>query len=349
MKRENTKKLSVGRVQIGGDAPITVQSMCNTRTDDVSATLAQISALEAAGCDIVRLAVPDEAAAAALPAIRKGTAMPLVADIHFDYRLALAAADAGFDKIRINPGNIGSADKVRLVADACKQNGVPIRVGVNSGSIERELLEKYGPTPEALAESALGHVRLLEKAGFEDICISVKSSDVAYTVSAYRILAEKTAYPLHLGVTETGTEYMGLIKSAAGIGAMLLDGLGSTIRVSLTADPAEEVRAGIAILKAVGLRKGGVNIISCPTCGRTGIDLISTAKEVESRLADIKTPLTVAVMGCAVNGPGEARHADYGLAGAKGEGVIFKKGEVVKKVPEAALADELCALIRSEQ
>ena len=348
MKRENTKKISVGSVWIGGDAPITVQSMCNTKTDDVAATLAQIRALEAAGCDIVRLAVPDEAAAGALPAIRRGTDMPLVADIHFDYRLALAAAEAGFDKIRINPGNIGSADKVKLVADACKANGVPIRVGVNSGSIEKVLLEKYGPTPQALAESALGHVALLEKAGFEDICISVKSSDVGYTVAAYNILAEKTAYPLHLGVTETGTQYMGLVKSSAGIGAMLLSGIGSTIRVSLTADPIEEVRAGIAILKAVGLRQEGVNIISCPTCGRTCIDLISTAKEVERRLADIKAPITVAVMGCAVNGPGEAKHADYGLAGAKGEGVIFKKGEVVKKLPEALLADELCALIRSE-
>ena len=348
MNRENTKKIFVGRREIGGDAPLTVQSMCNTKTDDIEATLSQIRALEAAGCDIVRLAVPDEAAAKALPAIRKGTDMPLVADIHFDYRLALAAAEAGFDKIRINPGNIGSSDKVQAVADACRERGIPIRVGVNSGSIEKALLEKYGPTPEALAESALGHVRLLEKAGFEDICISVKSSDVAYTVAAYRILADKTPYPLHLGVTETGTQYMGLIKSAAGIGAMLLEGLGSTIRVSLTADPLEEVRAGIALLKAVGLRKSGVNIISCPTCGRTNIDLINTAKEVERRLAGVKEPLTVAVMGCAVNGPGEAKHADYGLAGGKGEGVIFKKGEIVKKVPEARLADELCELVLSE-
>lgn len=349
MKRENTKKISVGRVAVGGDAPITVQSMCNTKTDDTDATLAQIRALEAAGCDIVRLAVPDEAAGRALPKIRQGTEMPLVADIHFDYRLAIAAAEAGFDKIRINPGNIGSAGKVKLVADACKVNAVPIRVGVNSGSVEKALLEKYGLGAEALAESALGHVRLLEKAGFDNICISVKSSDVACAVSAYRLLAEKTAYPLHLGITETGTEYMGLIKSAAGIGALLLDGIGSTLRVSLTADPLEEVRAGLSILKAVGLRRQGVNIISCPTCGRTGIDLISMAREVENRLADIKTPLTVAVMGCAVNGPGEARHADYGLAGANGEGVIFKNGEVVKKISESALADELCALIKSEQ
>lgn len=348
MNREKTKKIRVGKIEIGGEAPITVQSMCNTKTDDVSATLAQIHALEKAGCDIVRLAVPDEAAAAALPAIRQGTDLPLVADIHFDYRLALAACDAGFDKIRINPGNIGSADKVKLVADACRANGAAIRVGVNSGSVEKALLQKYGPTPEALAESALSHVRLLEKAGFYNICISAKSSDVPSTVAVYRLLAEKVAYPLHLGVTEAGTEYMGLIKSSAGIGSLLLDGIGSTIRVSLTADPLEEVSAGIAILKSVGLRREGVNIISCPTCGRTCVDLISMAKEVERCLADIKVPLTVAVMGCAVNGPGEARHADYGLAGAKGEGIIFKKGEIVEKVPESQLTGRLCALIRSE-
>ncbi len=347
MIRQKSKKISVGGVELGGGAPISVQSMCNTKTDDIEATLAQIKALADAGCDIVRLAVPDEKAAKALPAIRRATNTPLVADIHFDYRLALAAADAGFDKIRINPGNIGSEDKVRLVADACRANGIPIRIGVNSGSVEKALLEKYGPTPRALVESALGHVRLLERVGFDDICISVKSSSVPYTVEAYRLLAEHADYPLHLGVTESGSEYMGVIKSSVGIGSLLLDGIGDTLRVSLTADPISEVRAGIAILKAAGLRQDGVNIISCPTCGRTCIDLIGTARRVEELLSDIKQPITVAVMGCAVNGPGEAKHADYGLAGGRGEGIIFKKGELVKKVPEDRLADELCALVRS--
>ncbi|NCB74934.1 MAG: flavodoxin-dependent (E)-4-hydroxy-3-methylbut-2-enyl-diphosphate synthase [Clostridia bacterium] len=349
MVREKTKVIKVGDILVGGDNPVSVQSMLTTKTEDVAATLAQIEMLKEAGCDIVRLAVPNEAAARALPEIRKNCRVPLVADIHFDYKLALAAVEAGFDKIRINPGNIGSAEKVKLVADACKANGVPIRVGVNSGSLEKDLLKKYGRTPRALCESALRHVRMLEDQNFGDICISIKSSDVSDTVAAYRLISEKTDYPLHLGVTESGTPYMGIIKSAAGIGALLLEGIGSTIRVSLTADPLEEVKAALAILKAVGLRKDGVNIISCPTCGRTNIDLIGTANRVEELLKDIKKPLTVAVMGCVVNGPGEALEADYGLAGGEGEGVLFKKGEIVRKVPENALAEALFELIMQEE
>ncbi len=349
MVREKTKVIKVGDVLVGGDNPVSVQSMCNTKTDDIDATLVQLEALRLAGCDIARLAVPNEAAARALPEIRKNCRIPLVADIHFDYKLALAAVEAGFDKIRINPGNIGSKEKVKLVADACKANGVPIRIGVNGGSLEKDLLIKFGRTPQALCESALRHVRLLEDMNFGDICISIKSSDVADTVAAYRLISEMTDYPLHLGVTESGTPYMGIIKSAAGIGTLLLDGIGSTIRVSLTADPVEEVKAALAILKAVGLRRDGVNIISCPTCGRTNIDLIGTANAVEQLLKDFKKPLTVAVMGCVVNGPGEAREADYGLAGGEGEGVLFKKGVIVKKVPETALAEALYELIIEEE
>ena len=349
MKRENTKIIKVGDLSIGGASPVSVQSMCNTKTENSDATLAQIEALSKAGCDIVRLAVPNEAAARALSEIRKNSRVPLVADIHFDYKLALYAVEAGIDKIRINPGNIGSRERVKLVADACKANGVPIRIGVNSGSLEKDLMEKFGPTPKALCESAIRHVHMLEDANFDDICISIKSSDVADTVAAYKLLAEMTNYPLHLGITETGTPYMGIVKSAAGIGSLLLDGIGSTIRVSLTADPVEEVKAGIAILKAVGLRKDGVNVISCPTCGRTNIDLIGTASKVEELLKNIKKPLTVAVMGCAVNGPGEAKCADYGLAGGDGEGILFKKGEIIRKVPEEKLAEALCQLIMQEE
>jgi len=349
MTREKTKTIRVGDVSVGGVSPVSVQSMCSTKTEDVGATLAQIEALRSAGCDIVRLAVPNEKAARALPEIRKNCAVPLVADIHFDYRLALAAVEAGFDKIRINPGNIGSAERVRLVADACRANGVPIRIGVNSGSLEKDLLEEYGPSPRALCESAMRHVRMLEDANFDDICISIKSSDVSDTVAAYRMMSEMTSYPLHLGVTESGTPYMGIIKSSAGIGSLLMDGIGSTLRVSLTADPVEEVKAGIAILKATGLRKEGVNIISCPTCGRTDIDLFAVSAKVEELLKDFKKPITVAVMGCIVNGPGEAKHADYGLAGGLNEGVLFKKGEIVRKVPEGMLAEALYELIMLEE
>ena len=349
MVREKTKAIKVGNVFVGGSYPVSVQSMCNTKTEDVDATLAQIEALSKAGCEIVRLAVPNETAAQALPLIRKNCKIPLVADIHFDYKLALSAVEAGFDKIRINPGNIGSKEKVKLVADACKANAVPIRIGVNSGSLEKDLLEKFGRAPQALCESALRHVRMLEDVNFDDICVSIKSSDVADTVAAYRLMSEMTAYPLHLGVTESGTPYMGIIKSAAGIGSLLLDGIGSTLRVSLTADPLEEVKAGLAILKALGIRRSGVNIISCPTCGRTNIDLIGTANKVEELLKEFKKPLTVAVMGCVVNGPGEAREADYGLAGGAGEGVLFKNGELVRKVPEDTLAEALFELIMQEE
>jgi len=321
--------------------------MTNTRTQDVPATLAQIRRLETAGCQIVRLAVPNLEAARALPEIRRGTDMPLVADIHFDYKLALAALEAGFDKIRINPGNIGSPERVRLVADACRERGVPIRIGVNSGSVEKELLQKYGLTAQALCESALGHAKLLEDCGFEDICISAKASDPAVTVEANRLLSERCDYPLHLGVTEAGTKERGILKSAAGIGSLLLDGIGDTIRVSLTDAPEEEVRAGVELLRALGLRRG-VQFISCPTCGRTEFDLIGTARAVEARLRDKPWDLTVAVMGCVVNGPGEASHADYGIAGGKREGVLFRHGEPIRRVPADRLADALVELMESE-
>lgn len=347
MNRKITKTIRVRGVPIGGGNPIPVQSMTNTHTDDVAATLAQLRRLEAAGCEIVRLAVPNQLAARALPEIRRGTGLPLVADIHFDYRLALAAVEAGFDKIRINPGNIGSPERVRMVADACRERGVPIRVGVNSGSVEKGLLEKYGLCAKSLCESALGHVKLLEDCGFEDICISVKASDVAMTVEANRLLSTLCDYPLHIGVTEAGTKERGILKSAAGIGALLLDGIGDTIRISLTDAPEEEVHAGGELLRALGLRSG-VQFVSCPSCGRTEYDLIGTAKAVETRLRDKPWNITVAVMGCVVNGPGEASHADYGIAGGKSEGVIFKHGEPVARVASDRLADALVELIERE-
>ena len=349
-KRENTRQIIAGGVPIGGGAAVSVQSMCNKHTSDVPAVVEQIKRLRAAGCDIVRLAVPDMAAAKAISDIKEQVSdIPLVADIHFDYRLALEAAARGIDKIRINPGNIGDKDKVAAVARECSLHNIPIRIGVNGGSLEKTLLAKYGhPTAEALVESAKGHIRLLNDCGFDDICVSLKSSSVPLTVEAYRLAAEELPYPLHLGVTETGTAYQGSISSAVGIGTLLMEGIGDTIRVSLTADPVEEVKAGIAILKAAGLRKGGVRFVSCPTCGRTQIDLIGLAHEVEARLAGIKADITVAVMGCVVNGPGEAREADYGIAGGKGCGVLFKKGQILRRVPESALADELIAMIESE-
>lgn len=347
MNRKITKTIRVRGVPIGGGNPIPVQSMTNTHTDDVAATLAQLRRLEAAGCEIVRLAVPNQLAARALPDIRRGTGLPLVADIHFDYRLALAAVEAGFDKIRINPGNIGSPERVRMVADACRDHGVPIRVGVNSGSVEKGLLEKYGLCAKSLCESALGHVKLLEDCGFEDICISVKASDVAMTVEANRLLSTLCDYPLHIGVTEAGTKERGILKSAAGIGSLLLDGIGDTIRISLTDAPEEEVHAGGELLRALGLRSG-VQFVSCPSCGRTEYDLIGTAKAVEARLRDKPWNITVAVMGCVVNGPGEASHADYGIAGGKSEGVIFKHGEPVARVASDKLADALAELIERE-
>ena len=347
MKRKITKTVHVRGVPIGGGNPIPVQSMTNTHTDDVAATLAQLRRLQSAGCEIVRLAVPNRLAARALPEIRRGTDLPLVADIHFDYRLALAAVEAGFDKIRINPGNIGAPERVRMVADACRERGVPIRVGVNSGSVEKGLLEKYGLCAKSLCESALGHVKLLEDCGFEDICISVKASDAAMTVEANRLLSTLCDYPLHIGVTEAGTKERGILKSAAGIGSLLLDGIGDTIRISLTDAPEEEARAGGELLRALGLRQG-VQFVSCPSCGRTEYDLIGTAKEVEARLRDKPWNITVAVMGCVVNGPGEASHADYGIAGGRSEGVIFKHGEPVARVASDKLANALVELIERE-
>lgn len=345
-----TRKITVGNIKIGGGAPVSVQSMCNTRTDDVDATVAQILRLERAGCDVIRVAVPDMTAAKALAAIKKRIHIPLVADIHFDYRLALAALDGGVDKVRLNPGNIGTTERVRAVARACEARHVPIRVGVNSGSVERELLEKYGgPTAEAMVESALNHARILEDVGFSDIAISVKSSTVSRTVAAYRLISQKCDYPLHLGVTEAGTETLGAINSAVGIGTLLNEGIGDTIRVSLTADPEREVEAGIAILKAAGLRSGGVKLVSCPTCGRTRIDLVALAHEVEGRLRGCRKDITVAVMGCAVNGPGEAREADFGVAGGDGEGILFQKGKIVAKLPYDRLADGLLELIEGTE
>lgn len=349
MKRNDTKIIHIGPVSIGGGNPVAVQSMCNTRTSDADATLAQIQRLAAAGCEIIRVAVPDEDAASAMTRICSESPIPVVADIHFDYRLALRCVDAGVAKIRINPGNIGGEDRVKAVAEACGSRGIPIRIGINSGSLEKRLLEQFGsPTAEAMVESAAGHVALLEKYGFTDICLSLKASNVPTTLEAYRLAAERFCYPLHLGITEAGTLRQGTIQSAVGIGAMLLDGIGDTLRVSLTADPVEEVTAGIAILKAAGLRSEGVRLISCPTCGRTQIDLISAATEVERRLSGCHKNITVAVMGCIVNGPGEAREADFGLAGGKGEAVLFRKGEIVCKVPETNMIEALLQLIEQE-
>lgn len=337
-----TKQIKVGGVAIGGGAPVTIQSMCNTRTEDAKATIAQIHALEAAGCEIIRVTVPTMAAAEALSTIKAAIRIPLVADIHFDYRLAVEAASRGADAVRINPGNIGGEDRVKAVVDACRAHGLPIRIGVNGGSLEKELLAKYGRvTPEALVESALGHIRLLEKYDFTDIAVSVKSSDVPLNIRAYRLLSQTVDYPLHLGVTEAGTPTMGLVKSAVGIGGLLCDGIGDTIRVSLTADPVEEVYAAKKILQACGIRRSGVNLVSCPTCGRTSYDMIPLAEELERRLADCDKQITVAVMGCVVNGPGEASAADIGVAGGHGEGLIFRKGKILYKVPEDKLIDAL--------
>ena len=348
-KRDTVKKINVGGVEIGGGAPVSVQTMCNTKTWDVEATVAQIKAMQVAGADIVRLAIPDMRAAQAIAEIKEQVSVPLVADIHFDHRLALAVAERGIDKIRINPGNIGGAENVKAVAEACRKRKIPIRIGVNAGSLEPRLIEKYGhPCPEAMVESAQGHVELLQRFDFDDICLSMKASSVPLTVAAYRLAAEHFDYPLHLGVTETGTEWNGTIQSAVGIGTLLCEGIGNTIRVSLTADPVREVSAGIAIVKAAGLRPGGVKFVSCPTCGRTEIDLIGLATQVERRVRDIPRDITVAVMGCVVNGPGEAREADYGIAGGKGKGLLFKKGQVLGTYPYAELCDRLVELIESD-
>ena len=341
------KNISVGGVKIGDGAPVTIQSMTNTKTSDITETAAQINRLAELGCDIIRVAVPDMASADAIGEIKKLINIPLVADIHFDYRLALRAAEAGADKLRINPGNIGSGDNTRAVAEICKKKGIPIRVGVNSGSISKTLVAKHGGvTAQAMADSAIEQIRQLNGFDFDDICVSVKASSVPLTIAAYRLLDEQMDYPLHLGVTEAGTEYSGLVKSSVGIGALLADGIGDTIRVSLTAPPEREVTAGLAILKALGLRNG-FELISCPTCGRCGIDVISIAGEVERRLEALSYDITVAVMGCAVNGPGEASRADFGIAGGKGEGVIFKKGIVTGKVAMDRLVDELFLAIDS--
>ena len=339
-----TKQIHVGSVAVGGGAPVSIQSMLNTRTTDIEGSLRQLRALAAAGCQIARLAVPDMDAAKGFAEIASASPLPLVADIHFDYRLAIAAAEGGAAKIRINPGNIGGEERVRAVVDACREKKIPIRIGVNGGSLDKRLLEKYGhPTPEALVESAFSHIELLEKFGFYDICVSMKSSSVPLMMKAYTLFGAQSDYPLHLGVTETGTEYMGTIKSAMGIGGLLCMGIGDTVRVSLTADPVREVYAAKAILKAAGLRRDGVNIVACPTCGRTRIDLIGLAGRVEEALKDCDKPITVAVMGCIVNGPGEAREADVGIAGGEDCGVLFVKGEMKERLPYDEL---LPALLR---
>lgn len=342
MERRFTRTVKAGNVEIGSGSKITVQSMLNVLAHDIEGNVAQAVELEKAGCEIVRLTVPDIEAVKTLYAVKNAVKIPVVADIHFDYKCALESVAAGVDKIRINPGNIGSDDRIKAVADACRQKNIPIRIGVNSGSLEKDLLKKYGHvTPEALCESALRHASLLEKFDFNDIVISIKSSDVPTMVAAYRLVAQQCDYPLHLGVTEAGTRHMGMLKSAAGIGALLLDGIGDTIRVSLTADPVAEVVAGFDILKAVGIKKDCPQIVSCPTCGRTKIDLISLAEKVERELANVHKPIKVAVMGCAVNGPGEAKEADIGVAGGDGYGLIFKHGEILKKVPENEIVEEL--------
>jgi len=340
--RRKSRQITLGDLKVGGDAPISVQSMCNTDTRDVAATLAQIGKLEAAGCEIIRCAVPDQQAADCLGAIKQGCNIPLVADIHFDYKLALTAVEQGVDCLRLNPGNIGERWKVEEVVAACRDRQVPIRIGVNGGSLEKELLEKYGhPTAEAMAESALGHIRILEDLNYQEIKVSLKVSDVRRTVEAYWRLATQVDYPLHIGVTEAGTTWSGTIKSAVGLGSLLYEGIGDTLRVSLTGDPVEEVRVGYEILKSLELREHGPVFVSCPTCGRCQIDLIEIAEEVEQRLQSLPKPLTIAVMGCVVNGPGEAREADLGIAGGKGQGLLFRKGEVLRKVPQNELADAL--------
>ena len=342
MERRKTRQIQIGSVAVGGNKPIAVQSMTNTKTQDVNATLRQIRLLAEAGCDIIRCAVPDMDAAFALKEIVKGSPIPVIADIHFDYRLALQAIDSGVHGLRLNPGNIGGTEKVKTVVEAARGRNIPIRIGVNAGSLPKDLLEKYGhPTPEALVEAAWRHIRILEEMDYRNIKISLKCHDVPLTLAAYRLLASQCDYPLHVGITEAGTAKSGIIKSAVGIGALLAEGIGDTIRVSLTGDPLNEVKVGFEILKSLGLRTYGPTLISCPTCGRTSIDLEKLANTVEQRLAGIRDPISVAVMGCIVNGPGEAREADVGIAGGKGEGLVFRKGQVIKKVPEDCLVNEL--------
>ena len=345
MHRDHTKIIRIGNRVIGGGNPILIQSMTNTRTEDVNATVAQIKRLEAAGCEIIRCAVPTMEAAGALSEIKKEISIPLVADIHFDYRLAIAAIEHGADKIRINPGNIGSKERLKAVVDAAKERSIPIRVGVNSGSLEKEIVERdHGVTAEGIVESALDKVHMIEDAGYDQMVISIKSSDVLMCAKAHELIAEKTIYPLHVGITEAGTLLSGNIKSAVGLALILSKGIGDTIRVSLTGDPAEEIKSAKLILKTLGLRKGGIEVVSCPTCGRTQIDLIGLANQVENMVEDIALDIKVAVMGCVVNGPGEAKEADIGIAGGKGEGLLIKKGQVVQKLPE----DQLLAALRKE-
>ncbi|MBR0105546.1 MAG: flavodoxin-dependent (E)-4-hydroxy-3-methylbut-2-enyl-diphosphate synthase [Firmicutes bacterium] len=344
--RKKTRTVDIGGVKIGGDNPVAIQSMCNTDTRNVPETVNQVKKLEKKGCEIIRVAVPDMEAASALKKIKSQISIPLVADIHFDYKLALASMENGADKIRINPGNIGSAEKVKAVVNMAKDMNIPIRIGVNAGSLEKELLEKYGVSEKSLVQSALKEVSILEKLNFENIVISVKTSSVPMTVKAYSMLSDMTDYPLHIGVTESGTPYNGVIKSSVGIGTLLMMGIGDTIRVSLTGDPLDEIRAAKSILKAAGIRNFGAELISCPTCGRTQIDLISLAEKVEKEIENIDKPIKVAVMGCVVNGPGEAKEADIGICGGKGEGLIIKKGEIIKKLPEKELLSALMEEIK---
>ncbi len=342
MERRKTKSVKVGKFLIGGDAPVTVQSMLNTKNGDVEAAIAQSQALKKVGCDIIRLAVTDEKSLEVVKELKKAIDLPLVADIQFDFRMALGAIDAGIDKIRLNPGNIGSANKVKSVVAAAAERKIPIRVGVNSGSVSKEIAAKYGRySAEGLVLEAMRHIKILEDCNFEDIVISLKASNVTTMIESYRLMASKCSYPLHLGVTEAGTSYSGTIKSAVGIGTLLAEGIGDTIRVSLTDQPEEEIRAGIEILKSLGRKKSGATLVSCPTCSRCSVNLIKIAKEVEERLANMPFPIKVAVMGCVVNGPGEAQDADIGITGANGEGLIFKKGKIIKKVPEDRIVDEL--------
>ncbi|EHN16057.1 MULTISPECIES: flavodoxin-dependent (E)-4-hydroxy-3-methylbut-2-enyl-diphosphate synthase [Clostridium] len=342
MIRKPTRKVKVGSIYVGGDSPISIQSMTNTDTRDVKSTLNQINKLDKIGCDIIRCAVPDMEASEALKIITKESKIPVVADIHFDYKLALESIKNGVDALRINPGNIGSMERVKMVAEAAKEKSIPIRIGVNSGSLKKDILDKYARVcPEALVESALQHVSILEKCNFNDIVISIKSSNVMQMIESYRLISEKVNYPLHLGVTEAGTTFRGTIKSSVGIGTLLAEGIGDTIRVSITGDPLEEIKIGKEILRSLGYVNEGIEFVSCPTCGRTNIDLISIAEEVEKRLLNCNKNIKVAVMGCVVNGPGEAREADIGIAGGKGEGLIFKKGEIIKKVKEEDIIDEL--------
>ena len=342
IKRKHTKKIRIGSIFVGGDAPISVQSMTNTDTRDIKATVEQIKSLEEAGCDVIRVAIPDSEAASAVKEIKKAIKIPIVADIHFDYRLAIDCIKNGVDKIRLNPGNIGGQDRVKIVADMAKERQIPIRIGVNSGSVEKSILKKYGGvTPEGMVESALAHAEMLENVNFDDIIISIKASSVPMTIAAYRLLSQKCSYPIHIGVTEAGTIYKGTIKSSGGIGCLVAEGIGDTLRVSLTGDPVEEIRVGKQILKSLGIITNGIEVVSCPTCGRTRIDLIGIANMLEPILDKLNKNIKVAIMGCAVNGPGEARDADIGIAGGLNEALLFKKGEIIRKIPQENIVEEL--------